>query len=354
MPRVSVVIPSYNHGRYIVRSLESVLAQSYQDFEIVVVDDGSSDDSVEKIRSVDDRRVTLEAFPENRGACVALNAAIRRARGEFIAVLNSDDFFLPGKLERQVGFLDAHREIGAVFARPSIVDQRGAAVEGHPMGAAFRRVTNVSRFEWLRRLFSDNMLCHPTLMVRRSCYDKIGLYNPRLAQLPDLEMWIRLCRHFEIHVLDEELTAFRVLDDNRNASAATIEVRARGAWEMSHVLDRYLGLDRESFDLVFPGSTADDSWKSVDWLVAEQALLAGTPVHSAFALDTLYRELEACDDESLFAEFIRLTGVHDVHNLRTIDALVVQIAALQEQVAQLRKDGRDSPSLTYSYTIKPR
>ena len=354
MPRVSVVIPSYNHGSYIGRSLESVLAQSYQDFEIVIVDDGSTDDSVEKIRSLGDRRVTIEVFPQNRGACVALNAAIRRATGEFIAVLNSDDFFQPEKLKRQVDFLDAHPEVGAVFARPSIVDQRGIAVQGHPMGAAFRRVTNVSRFEWLRRLFSDNMLCHPTLMARRTCYDRVGLYNPRLAQLPDLEMWIRLCRCFEIHVLDDELTAFRVLDDNRNASAATLEVRARGAWEMSHVLERYLGLDRESFDRIFPGSAAGDSWKSVDWLVAEQALLVNTPVHSAFGLDTLYRELAACDDERRFAEFIRLTGVHDVHNLRTVDALVAQITALQEQVRQLRKAGQASPSLTYSYTIKPR
>jgi hypothetical protein len=222
------------------------------------------------------------------------------------------------------------------------------------MGTAFRRVNNVSRFEWLRRLFSDNVLCHPTLMVRRTCYDRVGLYNPRLAQIPDLEMWIRLCRYFEIHVLDDELTAFRVLDDNRNASAATLEVRVRGAWEMSRVLDLYLGLDRQSFHLIFPGSAPEDSWKGVDWLVAEQALLMNTPVHSAFALHTLYRELEACDDERQFAEFIRLTGVHDVHNLRTIDALVSQITALQEQVRQLQKEGPAPPSLTYSYTIKPR
>ncbi len=354
MPRVSVVIPSYNHGSYIGRSLESVLAQSHQDFEIVVVDDGSTDDSVEKIRSFDDPRVTLEVFPQNRGACVALNAAIRRAKGEFIAVLNSDDFFLPEKLALQVDCLDAHPEIGAVFARPRIVDQRDVAVHGHPMGTAFRLVTNVSRLEWLRRLLSDNVLCHPTLMVRRTCYDKVGLYNPRLAQIPDLEMWIRLCRRFEIHVLDDELTAFRVLDDNRNASAATLEVRVRGAWEMSHVLDLYLGLDRQSFDLIFPGSAPEDSWKSVDWLVAEQALLMKTPVHSAFALDTLYRELETCDDECQFAEFIRLTGVHDVYNLRTVDALVSQITALQGELSQLRKEAQASSSLTYSYTIKPR
>lgn len=354
MPRVSVVIPSYNHGGYICQCLESVLTQTYQNFEIVIVDDGSTDDSVEKIRAIDDRRIALEVFPQNRGACVALNAAIRRAEGDLIAVLNSDDFFLAEKLKRQVEFLDEHPEIGAVFATPLIVDQRGIAVPGHSMAAAFRRVTNVSRFEWLRRLFSQNTLCHPTLMIRRTCYDRVGLYNPRLAQLPDLEMWIRLCQCFDIHVLADELTAFRVLDDDRNASAATLEVRARGAWEMRHVLDRYLGLDRASFDSIFPGHAAGDIRKSVDRLVAEQALRMNTPVHSAFALDTLYRELGACVDEHQFAEFIRLTGVHDVHNLRIIDALVTQVTGLQEQVRQLRQDGQVLPSLSYSYTLKPR
>ena len=222
------------------------------------------------------------------------------------------------------------------------------------MGAPFRRATNASRFEWLRRLFSDNMLCHPTLMVRRTCYDTVGLYNPRLAQLPDLEMWIRLCRCFEIHVLEDELTAFRVLDDNRNASAATLEVRARGAWEMRHVLDHYLGLDRASFDRIFPDQQGADPRNRVDWLVCDQALRVGTPVHSAFALDTLYRQLEACVDERQYAEFIRLTGLHDVYNLRMVDTLAAHVAALQEQAGQPRPGGQALPALNYSYTINPR
>src|SRR5450631_4125746 len=115
MARVSVVIPSYNHGKYIAQCIESVLAQSFADLEVVITDDASTDDTVARIHAFRDPRVRLHTFPKNLGQCVALNASIRRSVGEYIAVLNSDDYFAPGKLERQVSFLDVNPEIGAVF-----------------------------------------------------------------------------------------------------------------------------------------------------------------------------------------------------------------------------------------------
>src|SRR5690606_7081522 len=102
MPRLSIVIASYNHAPFVQDSLRSVLQQDYQDFEILVTDDGSSDGTPDQVRAVQDPRIALQVLPENRGACIAMNEAIRRARGEFIVVLNSDDVFLPGKLSRQL------------------------------------------------------------------------------------------------------------------------------------------------------------------------------------------------------------------------------------------------------------
>ena len=124
-PRVSVVIASYEHEAYVGESIGSVLAQSWQDFEVVVTDDGSRDATAQRVREIDDPRVSLEVFERNRGACVALNHGVRRARGEYVAILNSDDVFEPDKLALQVEYLDANPQVGAVFAWPSVVDERG-------------------------------------------------------------------------------------------------------------------------------------------------------------------------------------------------------------------------------------
>src|SRR5215470_10311500 len=111
-PKVSVVVKSYNHDAYVGETIQSVLDQSFQDFEIVVTDDGSSDGTPDVVRAFSDPRIHLEVFPHNRGISHAINATIARARGTYIAILNSDDFALPGRLERQAAFLDAHPDIG--------------------------------------------------------------------------------------------------------------------------------------------------------------------------------------------------------------------------------------------------
>ena len=130
MPTVSVIIASYNHGKYISEAIESVLSQDYQDFEIVITDDGSADDSVAHIKTFTDPRIKLFCFPTNRGACTAMRNCLENTQGRYIAVLNSDDVFLPGKLTKQVRFLDAHPEVGAVFAHATVVDAHGDSLEG--------------------------------------------------------------------------------------------------------------------------------------------------------------------------------------------------------------------------------
>src|SRR4029079_1031142 len=101
-PSVSVIIPSYNHEAFVGEAIKSVLDQSYQDFEIVIADDGSKDRTPEIIRRFADPRISLEVFQENRAAAAAANSAIGRSHGEFLCYLSSDDLFLPGKLEKQV------------------------------------------------------------------------------------------------------------------------------------------------------------------------------------------------------------------------------------------------------------
>jgi glycosyltransferase involved in cell wall biosynthesis len=124
-PKVSVVIKSYNHAPYVRQSIQSILDQSFQDFEIVVTDDGSTDGTPDVVREFSDPRIRLDVFERNRGISNAMNATIARARGELIAILNSDDFALPNRIERQVAFLDANQETAAVFGLPRTVDEKG-------------------------------------------------------------------------------------------------------------------------------------------------------------------------------------------------------------------------------------
>ena len=134
-PAVSVAIKSYNHADYVHESIASVLAQSFKDFEIVVTDDGSTDATADVIARFTDPRIRFERFERNRGISAAMNATTARARGEFVAILNSDDFALPGRLETQVAFLRAHPEIAAVFGRPRLVGERGEPAGGHDVFA---------------------------------------------------------------------------------------------------------------------------------------------------------------------------------------------------------------------------
>ena len=321
-PTVSVVIPSYRHAQFVQECVRSVLEQDFQDFEIVVTDDGSGDDTAERVAELRDPRVRLKTFAENRGACVALNDAIERSRGRYVAVLNSDDRFLPGKLRRQVELLNGREEIGAVFGLASFVDERGAPFTdaAHKDVSAFH-VGNRSRHQWLRHFFDHgNALCHPTAMVRRDVYREVGLYDPRLAQVPDLDQWIRVCMVREIEVLPEPMTAFRIRDAQQNASAARPEAVIRDAWERACVLRHYLDLPEPELHRVFPEFVGQPGTPAER--LARYALRRSEPFFLRFALDAWFHSLPdgrtppgGAADVRAWRRFIDATGRHDLHRL---------------------------------------
>ena len=358
MPRVSVCIPSFNHENYVRAAIESVLAQSFQDHEVVVTDDGSTDRTVGEVRSIADPRVFLEALPQNYGACIALNSSIRRSKGEYVAILNSDDLFLPGKLQQQVRFLDDHQEVGAVFGYPTFVDEAGRHLaDSDTFYGSIFRVENGTRFHWLRRFFlRGNALCHPSVLIRRRCYDEVGYYDPAFAQLPDLDMWVRLLQRHEIYVIKEPLVGFRILKNNQNASAPRPEVLVRLDWEERKILEHYAALDERSLVETFPelanyverstrpswvarlahktlerylhrdqtppeneGETPMERRRPALWRLAELALAVGKPAHVLFAFDAMYRVLARGNAEARcpewYREFIAYTGSYDPHGV---------------------------------------
>jgi len=327
-PLVSVVVASYKHQDYVQACLQSVLSQDFQDFEIVITDDGSTDQTVANIQALQDKRIHLKVLPQNSGACIALNDAILRSRGKYVAVLNSDDYFLPRKLSLQVAFMQAHPQVGAVFGLPYFVNEQGQAFEdpAHRDRDAFK-TTEKNRHQWLRYFFDEgNALCHPTVLIRRELYEELGLYDPRLAQVPDLDMWIRLATRTQIHVLPQALTAFRVRDGLENASAGRPEVIVRDAWERAQVLRHYLAMPERELKQIFPEFEAH--WEPLATQLAKYALGKPYPFFHRFALDAWFDSLPSAQTPkamlqlqsaypSAWQELILQTGKVNLHKIQS-------------------------------------
>ncbi len=333
-PTVSVLIKAYNHAPYVRQTIESVLDQSFQDFEIVVTDDGSTDETLAILRSFSDPRIRLEALPENRGISTAMNATVARARGRYLAILNSDDWALPGRLRKQVGFLDANPDVSLVFGLPRPVDEAGLPTAAFNDFGLPLRFPDFARRTWLRQFFfQGNCLCAPSAMIRREAYEAAGEYDPRLTNVQDLDMWIRmLMAGHNIHVLPEPLTAFRIRDGHANASAPSAETRLRAPYESVKVLERYAdftdGLFREVFDTEMQSLRVDSS---VPMRVAELAHRLDRIDHQHFALDLLFRIAHTVED---FGKLRQWGGSLDALHLRAIESQGRHIVELHQAVAQ--------------------
>ncbi|AGB42129.1 putative glycosyltransferase [Halobacteroides halobius DSM 5150] len=336
MPKVSVIIPSYNHEKYIAEAINSVLNQTFQDFELIIVDDGSNDNSVEVIKSFTDSRIDLFCFKENQGASVVVNKCIDRARGKYIAILNSDDIFVLDKLEKQVQFLDKYSEIGAVFSYVELIDETGKQFkdESHDYYKTFNQ-KNRTRFEWLNYFFNHgNCLCHPSVLIRKECYNTIGYYDERLAQLPDFDFWVRLCMKYNIYIMPEQLIKFRIRDDEKNISANTPQNKIRSSWELPKILKNFLDINSDDILKIFPGLREDIDYIDDDitpFLIAKLALEKKDPSYKSFGLNTLYKMLgnkviyNKLNEkyEFTYADFLKLTVKYDLfsitHNLSELD-----------------------------------
>jgi glycosyltransferase involved in cell wall biosynthesis len=316
---------AYNHERYVGQAVQSVLDQTYRDFELVIADDASTDHTADEIAKCADPRIRFLSSSRNRGQFVTTNHCLRESTGEYIAVLNSDDAFLPTKLEHQVKFLDDHPAVGAVFCRARVIDTQGRTARGRRCFL----MENRSRFAWLSRFFyKDARLCHPSVMIRRQCHEVIGEYDERYAQLADYDLWVRLCMKYDIFILPQELVAFRWLPRNTNMSGRRSDSIKRRYWEYRHLLDNFLCIqDRAFFAQVFPEAEKDVRDLPEGLLPFVLALLAlqaraRPQVHQAFALDTIFRLLaDSQCAEALYRrfnfghqDFIKLTGECDVFN----------------------------------------
>lgn len=205
-PAVSVVIPAYNASRTIAETLESALAQTLADIEVIVVDDGSSDDTAEVIRRHEDPRVRLLQRP-NGGVASARNAGIELARGDWLAFLDSDDIWLPHKLERQLELMSVHPGCQASEGSAYFVDDELKPLKLRRCVPVDDPLLSFLRFQNLPNAASS-------WVVRRSLIEEIGPFNADLVILEDWEFSLRLARYAKPLCIEEPLTLYRVHPGN--------------------------------------------------------------------------------------------------------------------------------------------
>lgn len=201
MPKVSVVIPAYNAMKYLPTTLDSVLQQTFTDFEVLIVNDGSTDSISVWFATVNDDRVRLIS-QANQGLPGARNTGIKDARGEYIAFLDADDLWEPTKLEKQVQCLDAKPEVGLVYAWTLLIDRHG-----NSLGTV--TAAQVQGNVWEQLLLGDVVGSGSAAMVRRSCFDRVGLFDPELTSIEDCDMWVRIAADYQFAVIKEVLVRYR-------------------------------------------------------------------------------------------------------------------------------------------------
>lgn len=214
MPTVSVVIPTFNRAKYILESINSVLNQTFTDYEIIVVDDGSTDDTFEKLEQLIENGTIRYYHQQNSGESAARNHGIREAKGKYVAFLDSDDLFLPSKLEKQVTFLNKYPDIGFVHSWYSKFNDGG-----DHLGI---RDTSIfaGRFYPEILLIWSVLLAVPCVMVRREVLGEIGEFDEKQFWGPDLDLWRRITRFYPIGVIPEVLSKIRVHPGNISANKA--------------------------------------------------------------------------------------------------------------------------------------
>lgn len=212
MPSVSVLIPSYNHLRFLPACLESVWGQTFSDYEIVVVDDGSADGSVEYLRACGDRIRLFEQ--ENQGTYATLNRCAREAKGAYLAILNSDDLWMPNKLAAQVAILDSKPEVGLVHTGGIFVDSEGRETKENPFGFAWPS-TESGRV--LEAMILHNHVVASSVLLRRDAFEREGGFDERLYGSGDWDMWLRVSKRWEFAYVAERLTGYRIHEEMASA-----------------------------------------------------------------------------------------------------------------------------------------
>jgi glycosyltransferase involved in cell wall biosynthesis len=240
MPLVSILVPSFNGAPWLREAIDSLLAQTYPNIEILLLDDASTDDTP-TIAAEYGSRIRYIRQPQNMGIYDNVNVGIAQAKGDLIATYHADDIYLPTIVAEQVAYLQSHPEVGAVFASDILVDSEGREYGRMVLPAEVRGERPLPYPVVLNTLLSykNNFLVCPTAMVRASVHREVGVYRQdKYRNTGDLEMWLRIARHYPIAVLEAHLMKYRHFHGNSSQRYHRLRTAVENYFL---IMDEYLG-----------------------------------------------------------------------------------------------------------------
>ena len=233
MPRVSISVPCYNYAHYLQDAVQSILNQSFRDWEAITIDDASTDSTWEVMQGFRDPRIVCVRHTQNKGNIVTFNLAIARSSGEYVAILSADDLYRPNFLKRTVEMLEAHPDAGMVYTGWEMVDARGRTI---------REVTSMPHaqdgvYDELPSLLLGCHIPQCGTLVRRRVLDQVGVYDPTLIRAGDWDLWLRIARRYKVAFVSEALYQYRRHGGNMSVDPGTL---LRTEQELNLILERVL------------------------------------------------------------------------------------------------------------------
>lgn len=241
-PLVSIITPTFNRADFIEQAVNSVLAQTYPEFELLIVDDGSTDNTREKLAAVlEDSRVSY-FYQENQGQSVARNLALEHAKGEYICFLDSDNYWPENKLALQVDLFGQNPEVDIVYGDNIIIDEQGQEINRKNM----KRYSGYIA-KWMVK---DNCVSMNTAMARRKCFDEMGGMSGLRRVADDYGLWLKFSSRYQFFYIPEYLAYYRVMPDQISSDKNR---RFEANWSIiSDFRKRYPdALTQEEFDAGF-------------------------------------------------------------------------------------------------------
>jgi glycosyltransferase involved in cell wall biosynthesis len=225
MAEVSVCIPTYNGARFIAGAVRSVLNQSFRDFELVIVDDSSVDETATIIKSFDDDpRLRHFTNPVRLGMVGNWNRCVELSEGKYVCVFHQDDVMSPENLERKVAVLKSDPRIGLVYSKVEQIDSDGRSVEGYKFWTENSPEEDFVRdgLRYFEELIArENLICCPSVIARRECYEQLGPFDSRLPFTADWEMWLRIAAFYDVAYVAQPLMSYRWHEDNETNNFTT-------------------------------------------------------------------------------------------------------------------------------------
>jgi glycosyltransferase involved in cell wall biosynthesis len=324
-PLVSVCMATYQHEKYVSEAVRSVLNQSFTEFELVIVNDGSTDGTAARIAEFADPRIVV-INQRNQGPAAATNAAIAAARGKYIALFSGDDVCHPDRLKVQ---LEAcrQRQRRVLFSGVEFIDDNSIPLSGDHFAASSFHGDQLTRDQILARLFHHgNFLNGVTTFAERAVFAHAP-YDPTLLQLQDFELWVRLIKDCDIQVIPDKCVSYRIRRGGGNLSAPVADAIIRSSNEHYLILRRFFDdVPMSLFQEAFSDSLIRSEFAGAIEYQCEQAFLyvrSKIPMARAIGIERLHALLNDASGAAVLAQLYQFTPVQFFELLRTTDTFNV-------------------------------